>query len=436
MPAALPVETRLEIYDRHVRGESLHAIAQDVGIHYETARKWWRIGRHRGRQALVARPRKAVGTLRNVPPEVIQLLQKLRRRHRQWGIPYLRQQLLHHPELTAEQRAKVPSLSTLYRYVHAVEEQPFKRKANNRVPPTPLVQQTTHPHHLWQVDLKEKFKLQGLRHRVSVMNMRDVYSSVTIGSEIFELTRSTPNLTLADAQAACRRAFTQWGLPDRIRTDNGSCFVGTMPQSGFPSYLTLWLKGLGIEHETIDSRHVTQNACVERYNRTYTNLVLRDGPFDSIEQVRELSDTTVHFLNTAYPSHAGRCCGQPPLKAHPQAATPRRRYTPRRERSLFCLKRVDAYLAQFRWQRRADRVGKVSLGRTHYYLGRNNKGLVFDVTFDPVDRCFAFETPDGTVTLKRPALGLDTNDILHIQTSQYKRLRNPEKAHRLQSYGK
>jgi transposase InsO family protein len=436
MPPALPIEVRFDIYDRHTRGETLHAIAQDLGIHYETARKWWRVGRRRGRQALVARPRKPIGVLRGVPPQVMELFNTLRRKHRAWGLPYLRQQLLRHPQLSPQERAQVPSLSSLYRYLHAVQQEPFKHKAKQHVPSTPLVQQTTHAHHLWQADLKEKYKLAGLPHRVTVMNMRDVYSSVTVGSEIFGLTRSSSTLTLADAQAACRSAFAQCGLPDRIRTDNGSCFVGTMAQFGFPSYLTLWLKGLGVEHETIDAGHATQNGCVERYNRTYTNLVLRDGPFDSMQQVRELSRTTVEFLNTTYPSHAGHCQGRPPLQAHPEAATPRRPYAPEHERHLFALERVDAYLAQFRWQRRADRVGKVSLGRTDYYLGRAHKGLVLDVTFDPSDRSFVFTTPDGAISLRRPALGLDTEDMLDIRTSQDKRLHDTEKAHRLQAYGK
>ena len=436
MPEALSVETRLAIYDRHVAGETLHLIAQELGIHYETARKWWRIGRDRGRDALVARPRKPIGRLRNVPAKVMELFTALRAKHPSWGVTYLRQQLLHHPELTEQERAKVPSTATLYRHVHAVEDQPFKHKTKNQPPTIPLIKQTRHAHHLWQVDLKEKCRVKGLPNRVTVVNMRDVYSSVTTGSEVFELIRSTSALTLAQVQDSCRQCFTQWGLPDRIRTDNGSCFVGTMSQTGFPSYLTLWLKGLGIEHETIDKGKVTQNGCIERYNRTYTNLVLRDGPFEDVEQLRELSRTTVEFLNTKYPSQAGHCKGRPPLSAHPEAATPRRRYSQKSEPKLFSLARVDAYLAEFRWQRRADRVGKVSLGRVDYYLGRANKGLTFDVTFDPEDRTFVFKTPDGSLSLKQPAQGLDTADIFDIQASQDKRARKPETAPPLRAYGK
>ena len=436
MAVALPVEARLEIYDRHVAGEPLHAVAEDLGIHYETARKWWRIGRDQGRQALVARPRKPIGQLRTVPPKVIQILHKLRQRHPQWGVPYLRQQLLVHSELSQQQRAQVPSQATLYRYLHAVEEEPFRHKPKHDTPTTPLIHQTTHPHHLWQVDLKEKCRVKGLDNRFTIVNMRDVYSSVTTGAEIYELTRTSSGVNMADVQDACRLAFSQWGLPDRMRTDNGGCFVGTMPQTGFPSYFSLWLTGLGVQHETIDQGQVTQNGCVERFNRTYNNLVVKDGPFDSVQQLRALSRTTIEFLNTQYPSHAGRCRGRPPLQAHPTAATPRRPYSRGREKKLFSLQRVDAYLAKFRWQRRADGVGKVSMGRTDYYLGRAHCKLVFDVTFDPNQRTFVFTTPDQQITVTRPALGLDTNDIFDIRASQLKRLRNSEKQPPLRSYDK
>jgi len=436
MAVALPVETRLSIYDRHVAGEPLQAIAEELGIHYETARKWWRIGRDQGREALVARPRKPIGKLRAVDPEVIRMLRQLRKAHPQWGVPYLRQKLLVHPDLTQQQRAQVPSQATLYRYIHTVEDRPFKHKTRQHVPTTPLIQQTTHPHHLWQIDLKEKCKVKGLDSRFTVVNMRDVYSSVTIAAQIYELTRTTPAVTMADVQQACRAAFTQWGLPDRIRTDNGACFVGTMRQTGFPSYLSLWLIGLGIQHETIDKGKVTQNGCIERFNRTYSNLVLRDGPFDSVEQLRTLSRTTIDFLNTTYPSQAGICQGQPPLTAHPQADQPKRPYDPDKEKKLFSINRVHDYLARFRWQRRADGVGKVSMGRADYYLGRAHAKLIFDVTFDPKNRTFVFSTPDNKATITRPAIGLDTKHTIDIRSSQAKRLRKSEKSTALRSYGK
>jgi transposase InsO family protein len=427
MRPALPPEQRLAIHDRHRTGESLAAIAIDLGIHYETARKWWREARLKGRAGVAERPRKPIGLLHRTPPQVVARLRQLRKEHPHWGVPYLRQQLLADPTLTPPERAAVPALSSLYRYLRQLEDRPPRAPLKNRVPPSSLVAQARYPHHLWQMDLKEKCRVSGLPQQISVANVRDVYSSVTVGAEVFALSRPNATLSGADMQAACRACFTYWGLPDLLRTDQGSCFVGTMPQTGFPSHFTLWLVGLDIRHETILKGQVTQNGCVERFNRTYNSLVLRGGPFTDLEELRQLSQETLDFLNTTYPSRAGTCQGRAPLQAHPQAATPRRPYHPARETERFSLDRVDAYLAQFRWQRRTDDVGKLSLGGCDYYLGREHKRRPFDVSFDPSDRHFVFQTPDGTLTLRRPALGLDAHHILHVENASRAALRQHRK---------
>lgn len=428
MATALPADRRLEIYDRYRAGETLSRIAGDLGIHYETARKWARVGRRHGRKALASRPRKCPGLLHNVPDELIGRIKKLRKAHRSWGLTYLRQQLLHDPTLGDELRAAIPSQASFYRYIHSIEQEPFRRRLKNDLPSTPLIAQAEHPHHLWQADLKEKNRVAGLAHQVTVLNIRDVYSSVTVGAQVFELIRDQSTLAGHQVQAACRLCFAQWGLPDRLRTDNGSCFVGNSPQNGFPSYLSLWLRGLGIVHETIETGRPTQNGCVERFNRTYNNLVLRDGPFASLSQLELLSAATVEFLNTTYPSRAGHCNGRPPLCAHPEAAAPRRPYTPEQEAKLFDLGRVDAYLAKCHWRRRSDKVGKVSMGRVDYYMGRANAGQAYDVTFDATDRHFVFARSDRQSECRRPALGLDAQDIMHAQVSEHIRLRNSENA--------
>ena len=416
MPPALTPEQRLAIADRHGAGEPLASIANDMGIHYETARKWWRIARIEGRKCIAHRPRKTVGILHNTPPEILALIDKLRREHPTWGVPYLREQVLADPGLSGPLKAKVPALSSFYRYLRLVEERPPQRPLRQHVPCAPLIRQAEAPHHLWQMDLKEKCTVQGLHQQVSVVNVRDVHSSVTIGALVFELKRKWSTLRGAQMQQTLRQCFASWGLPDILRTDKGSCFLGNAAQTGFPSMFTLWLVGLGIRHETITKGQVTQNGCVERFNRTYSSLVLRDGPFDSLGALQALSDTVVDFLNTTYPSQAGTCQGRAPLQAHPEALTPRRNYEPAQEPKLFSIERVSKYLAQFVWQRRADSVGKVSIADRSYCLGREHKGRVFDVHFDPADRHFVFTTPDGTITLRRQALGLEADDILNLRT--------------------
>jgi len=436
MAKALAPEQRLAIYDRHLAGEPLGDIARDLGVHYETARKWWREGRIKGRAHLGQRPRKRIGLLRKVAPEAIALIQRLRKRHPSWGLPYLRAQVLAHPDLTDEQRATVPSTSTFYRYIHDLEGTPPRVSLRNRAPSQRLVKQAQYPHHLWQMDLKEKCKVAGLRSQITVATVRDIYSSVTVGASIFELKRPNATLSCADMRAACRACFSDWGLPDILRTDKGTCFIGNMHQHGFPSVFTLWLVGLGVAHETIEKGKVTQNGCVERFNRTYNDLVLRDGPFANTAELEQVSQTTVEFLNNKYPSNAGSCDRQAPLEAHPEAATPRRGYETTAEEKLFSLERVDAYLSKFRWQRRADSVGKLSIANCDYYVGRQHKGCVFDIRFDPKDRCFVLKTPDGTVTLRQPALGLEADDIRNTKRTAPEPVRLSDSGPPLRAYDK
>jgi len=151
-----------------------------------------------------------------------------------------------------------------------------------------------------------------------------------------------PACRVRTCRAACRRCFSDWGLPSILRTDKGTCFLATWPQTGFPSQFTLWLVGLGVAHETITKGQVTQNGCVERFNRTYSNLVLRDGPFADLEELEQVSAVTVNFLNHTYPSRAGICASQAPLLAHPHAAAPHLPYRKEQEKSLFSLERIDA----------------------------------------------------------------------------------------------
>ena len=66
----------------------------------------------------------------------------------------------------------------------------------------------------------------------------------------------------------------------------------------------------------------------------------------------------------------------------------RRPYRVEQERDLFDLRRVDAYLAQWEWQRQVDETGKISLANRNHRVGRRYRGQVVKVRFDPETREF------------------------------------------------
>jgi hypothetical protein len=156
----------------------------------------------------------------------------------------------------------------------------------------------------------------------------------------------------------------------------------------FPTQLTLWWAGLGIEHRLISSPQ--QNGCIERGHRTLNERTLIDQHFDGADELQNQTEADWHELNAECPSRAKGCNGQPPLVAHPELLVPRRPYRPEWELDLFDLKRVDKYLAERSWIRTVSEGGQVSLGSHPYGLGKAWAGQTVSISFDPEQRQFMF----------------------------------------------
>jgi len=76
------------------------------------------------------------------------------------------------------------------------------------------------------------------------------------------------------------------------------------------------------------------------------------------------------------------------------------------------LSRVDNYLAQGRWFRRASNVGAVSLGDQTYVLGKAWIKKDVEITFDPTDRHLMFYAPEGELRKRLPIKGISKNELM------------------------
>lgn len=77
-----------------------------------------------------------------------------------------------------------------------------------------------------------------------------------------------------------RHLVSRHGKPRRIRMDNGPEFIAKLAQ--------LWSEANEIEFKYIQPGKPTQNAYVERFNRSFRDGVLDAFLFDDIEQVRDV----------------------------------------------------------------------------------------------------------------------------------------------------
>lgn len=169
--------------------------------------------------------------------------------------------------------------------------------------------------------------------------------------------------------------FEQWGMPKNIRFDNGKPWAH--PQQRVPTSFALWLVGLGIQVIYGRPRQSTDNAVVERSHGVLDSWV---EPTQCLN--RDVLDQKlakfVYLQQSLYPS----CRGQSRTQAYPEIFDRLRPYDPDTDANLWQRQRVLTYIAQFRFTRRVEKIGRITHMMREYSLGRSFAGEQVTVYLD------------------------------------------------------
>jgi putative transposase len=250
----LPVDLRLEFARAFATGLfTMTELCDQYAISRKTGYKWVARYEEGGRAGLMDHSRRPHHSPRATDAGVVERLCEARRRHPTWSarklIAVLRRQS---PEIAWPTRSTGCALLKARGLIRA-----RRRRQRSRAPAGPLAP-ITHPNAVWTTDFKGEFRTGDGRYCYP-LTLRDGFSRYVLRCDALTTKRGDI------VRRQFERAFTEYGLPDRIRSDNGGPFAG----QGLTrlSRLAVWWIRLGIVPERIALGHPEQNGSHEQFHR-------------------------------------------------------------------------------------------------------------------------------------------------------------------------
>jgi putative transposase len=249
-----PMEQRLE-FIREFETElfTMTELAAQYGISRKTAYKWLERYTADGALGVRDRSRRPHRSPQATDAELVEMLVAQRRRHPYWG-PKKLLAVARHREPTATWPARSTVAALLKRYGLITPRRRAPRPPNAS---GPILAPATRPNDVWTTDFKGEFRT-GDGAYCYPLTLRDAFSRFVLRCDALD------GRSCDATQRRFARAFAQYGLPDRIRSDNGGPFAS--PALGRLSQLSVWWIRLGIVPERIAPGHPEQNGSHEQFH--------------------------------------------------------------------------------------------------------------------------------------------------------------------------
>lgn len=269
------------------------ALCRTFGISRENGYKWLRrFLRAKGDvKALETRSTRPHTSPDATDEAIVELIIKARKARPNWGPKTLRSWLVR--QGTASER--LPAASTIGAILKR-EGLVRHRQRRPRTPPSmtkPCVDVDC-PNGVWCIDFKGQFRTgDGLQ--CYPLTVIDAYSRFLIRCEA----TTTPDALFV--RKVLESAFREFGLPARIRSDNGPPFASVAP--GGLTALSVWWIKLGITPERIEPGKPQQNGRQERFHRTLKRETA-SPPRASMRAQQRAFDRYRPVYNEERPHHA------------------------------------------------------------------------------------------------------------------------------------
>lgn len=247
-------EQRLQVIEAYINKEaSMTAICQRYGISPKTAYKWYNRYLDLGKEGLYDLSKAPHKPHSLFTEEQIQRALELKRRRLTWGPKKILAKLL---EIYPNEEWPSPTrLYEIFKEFHLVT----KRRIKHRVPATAPLGHIINCNDTWAVDLKGWF-LTGDGRKCEPLTITDCNSRFLISCTHLD------KHPVEHVWPIFYHAFREYGLPNKVRSDNGPPFGST--GAGRLTGLSVNLIKAGVIPEWINPGHPEENGRHERFHLT------------------------------------------------------------------------------------------------------------------------------------------------------------------------
>ena len=361
-----PMDQRTQFIADHLRQVlSITELCDLYGVSRKTAYKWIERYLRQGPAGLQERSRRPHASPNRTDEAIVAALLEARRRHPSWGGKKLLA-LVHkrHRDWDLPHRSTVCDILSRHGMV------PKKRSRRRIGHPGKPSSSILAPNDLWCADFKGQFKTGNGRYCYP-LTVTDGFSRYLLGCQGLNST------SVEESKPVFTKLFREYGLPKRIRTDNGVPFAtNTLARL---SKLSAWWVRLGVMPELIEPGKPQQNGRHERMHRTLKAEATRPAAASLPAQQRKFNTFREEFNHVS--PHEALDQQTPASQYQPSSREMPNRLAPLEYPDRFEVRYVSAN-GGIRWRRGWVNVSTVCIGE---YVGLEEiDDGIWNVYFGPL----------------------------------------------------
>lgn len=285
-----PMEQRVEMVGDWLKDDSTIAeLSRIYRVSRVTVYKWLNRFKAEGPVGIKEHSRAPRQHPNAVPEEMIQLLVNARLNHQRWGPKKIKEWLKE--RYPGEEWPALSTISVIFKREGLVKPRRIRHTVVGYSQP---FLNCDRPNKVWSADFKGQFRTADGKICYP-LTISDNFSRFIL------LCRGLQRPTYDEVRPWFESTFRRYGLPEAIRTDNGSPFASV--GLGGLSRLSVWFIKLGIKPERIEPAHPEQNGRHERMHRSLKEATAKP-PQANLRQQQKAFDSFVEEYNFARPHEA------------------------------------------------------------------------------------------------------------------------------------